>query len=130
MASSQVILISHFVKRILQGNGDGGMARPYAVKSVEVLAQGADVLARQFVFAPGEATPWHRHGAVRDLAVCVTGEITLETRPPLESRTLAPGERAETPAGVAHRLVNQGAVDAQVLLIQDGGAYDFQAEAP
>lgn len=102
----------------------------YSVKAIEVLTKGADVLVRQFVFAPGEATPWHRHTAVRDLAVCVAGAVTLETRPPLARRELRPGERAQTPPGMAHRLVNLGAVDAQVLLIQDGGAYDFQAEAP
>lgn len=106
------------------------MAKPYAVKSVEVTAEGGGVLVRQFVFAPGEATPWHRHAAVRDLAICVTGTITLETRPALTSRTLAPGERARTLAGTAHRLANLGSVDAQVILIQDGGAYDFQAEEP
>lgn len=104
------------------------MTKPYAVKSVEVLAQADGVLVRQFVFAPGEATPWHRHAAVRDLAICITGEITLETRPPPARRTLAPGERAETAAGAAHRLVNLGDVDAQVLLVQAGGAYDFQIE--
>ncbi|MGA0603047.1 cupin domain-containing protein [Caulobacter sp. KR2-114] len=104
------------------------MTRPYAVKAVEVLASGPGVLVRAFVFAPGEATPWHRHTAVRDLAICVTGAITVETRDPPAVRVLDPGDRAETPAGAAHRLVNAGGVDAQVLLIQDGGAYDFRVE--
>lgn len=105
------------------------MASPYKVKSVETLVRRGDVLVRQFVFAPGEATPWHRHSTVRDLTLCIAGEITLETRPPAQGRTLAAGERAETPAGTAHRLVNRGAADAQVLLIQDGGAYDFLVES-
>jgi len=109
---------------------EAAVAQPYSVKSVTVLARGADVLARAFVFAPGEATPWHRHGAVRDLCCCVLGEIVLETRGPDGVVTLWPGERAETPAGQAHRLVNRSAADCHLILIQAGGAYDFQVVAP
>ena len=100
--------------------------RPYSVKAVTVLARGTDVLVREFVFAPGEGTPWHRHGAVRDLCVCVLGEIVLETRGPEGRVVLGPGERAETPAGQVHRLVNSGREDCRLILIQAGGAYDFQ----
>lgn len=108
------------------------MARAYAVKSVTVLAQsstgGADVLVRAFVFAPGEATPWHRHTAVRDLCCPVTGQIVLQMREPDATVLLSPGERAETPAGRLHRLVNRGHADCQLILVQDGGAYDFRVE--
>ena len=100
--------------------------RPYSVKAVTVLARGTDVLVREFVFAPGEGTPWHRHGAVRDLCVCVLGEIVLETRGPEGRIVLGPGERAETPVGQVHRLGNQGGQDCRLILIQAGGAYDFQ----
>ncbi len=100
--------------------------RPYSVKAVTVLARGTDVLVREFVFAPGEGTPWHRHGAVRDLCVCLLGEIVLETQGPEGRVTLGPGERTETPAGQVHRLVNQGEEDCRLILIQAGGAYDFQ----
>jgi len=106
------------------------MAQPYSVKSVTVLARGADVLVREFVFAPGEATTWHRHGAVTDIACCVLGEVVLETRAPDAAVILRPGERGETPAGQVHRLVNRGEADCALILIQSGGAYDFQAEAP
>ncbi|MBS0412240.1 MAG: cupin domain-containing protein [Proteobacteria bacterium] len=104
------------------------MAQPYSVKAVTVLAKGADMLVREFVFAPGEGTPWHRHGAVRDLCCCVLGEIVLETRAPDSQVVLGPGERAETPAGQVHRLVNRGPQDCRLILIQAGGAYDFQTE--
>ena len=105
------------------------MTGDYEVKAVEVLGRSETMLVRQFIFAPGQSTPWHAHSSMRDLALCVTGEITLETRSPSRSLTLKPGERAETAPGAPHRLVNLGTADAQVLLIQDGGAYDFRLDA-
>lgn len=102
--------------------------RPYSVKAVTVLARGQDVLVREFIFAPGEATPWHRHGAVSDLSYVVAGKITLETRGSTLATTLGPGERAETPAGRVHRLINLGEEDCRLILIQAGGTYDFQVE--
>lgn len=104
-------------------------ARPYAVKAVTVLARGQDMLVREFVFAPGEATPWHRHGAVRDLCYVVSGEILLESSGPAATMTLRPGERAETPAGQIHRLSNTGNDDCRLILIQAGGTYDFQVQS-
>ncbi|HEX7761158.1 MAG TPA: cupin domain-containing protein [Caulobacteraceae bacterium] len=102
--------------------------RPYSVKAVTVLARGQDVLVREFVFAPGEATPWHRHGAVSDLCYVVTGQIALETRSPTLATALGPGERAETAAGRVHRLINLGDEDCRLILIQAGGTYDFKIE--
>jgi quercetin dioxygenase-like cupin family protein len=99
------------------------MAEPYSVKSVTVLARGAGYLVREFVFAPGEGTPFHRHSQVADLTCVVEGAIVCETEG--GARTLGPGDRDETPPGTVHRLVNRGDADCRVLLIQHGGAYDF-----
>lgn len=99
------------------------MAEPYAVKSVQMLAKGEGFLVREFVFAPGEGTPWHRHGQVTDLTCCVAGQIDCETRD--GATTLGPGDRSEIAPGVIHRLVNRGQADCRTLLIQHGGKYDF-----
>ena len=99
---------------------------PYAVKSIKVLAKGDALLVREYVFAPGEAAPWHRHTAVTDLTYCVSGAIDVDTRH--GTTTLLAGERATTPPGQAHRLINRGETDCRLLLIQTGGAYDFLRE--
>ncbi|HEX5380302.1 MAG TPA: cupin domain-containing protein [Phenylobacterium sp.] len=99
----------------------------YEIKAVETIAGGPGVLVREFTFAPGEATPWHRHSQMTDRCYGLSGRVTLERRdaPPVE---LQPGLAAETPTGVLHRLVNHGAADGRVLLVQTGGRYDFLAE--
>lgn len=99
------------------------MAEPYTVTSVQVLAKGEGFLVREFVFAPGEGTPWHRHSQVTDLTCCISGEIDCESEG--ETRTLRPGDRSEIAPGVVHRLVNRGPADCKTVLIQHGGKYDF-----
>jgi quercetin dioxygenase-like cupin family protein len=102
------------------------MEQSYSVKSVEVLAKGEGFLVREFVFAPGEGTPWHRHSEVTDLACIVEGAISCETAD--GARTLAVGDRSDTAPGEVHRLVNRGDADCRLLLIQHGGRYDFLTE--
>lgn len=101
------------------------MKKPYEVKSVQVLAKGEGFLMREFTYAPGEATPWHRHSAMTDETVGLSGRITVEMREPDEAQALSPGERNTLPPGRVHRLVNRGTEDARVLLVQHGGRYDF-----
>lgn len=99
---------------------------PYAVKSIEVLAKSDSLLVREYVYAPGEAAPWHRHTAMTDLTYCISGAVDVDTRE--GTQTLRPGDRATTPPGQAHRLINRGATDCRLLLVQTGGAYDFLRE--
>ena len=99
------------------------MSRPYDVKSVIVVAQAPGLLVREFIFAPGEGTPWHHHSEVSDRTYVLAGAITLETD--AYRRTLAAGASHHLERGARHRLINEGDVDARLLLIQDGGRYDF-----
>ena len=99
------------------------MSRPYEVKSVEVVAQAPGLLVREFTFAPGEATPWHHHTHVSDRTYLLAGEIILETE--ATRLTLEAGDTHHLPAGARHRLINETATDTRLLLIQDGGRYDF-----
>lgn len=101
---------------------------PYAVKRVEPVMAGADVLVRRFTLAPGEEIPWHRHTATDDLCVLLSGALRVELRGPAEARVLAPGGCHRTPAGRAHRLSNAGASDCAFLLVQGVGRRDFVPE--
>jgi len=101
------------------------MTQPYEVRSVEVVAQGEGFLVRDFTYAPGEATPWHRHSEVTDVTVGLSGEITVEMRDPDGAESLRAGDRNVLPPGRVHRLVNRGRDEARILLIQHGGRYDF-----
>lgn len=96
----------------------------YQLKAVVQIAGGLGVLIREFTFAPGEATHWHRHSQMTDRCYGLEGLVTLERRdqPALE---IGPGEVCEAAVGEVHRLVNHGPADARVLLVQTGGRYDF-----
>lgn len=104
------------------------MEPPYQVTSVTVLASGPGVLAREFVFGPGEGTPWHRHSAVEDRSYILAGALVFETRDPPGSVELAAGDTRVVAPGTVHRVVNRGAAEARLLLVQHGGRYDFIAE--
>ena len=96
----------------------------YVIKESRQIAATPGMVVRELTFAPGEATPWHRHSAMVDRRYGLAGVVTVESEdgPPV---SLGPGEVCETPAGVRHRLVNAGTAEARALLVQYGGAYDF-----
>lgn len=96
----------------------------YEIKAVETIAGAPGVLVREFTFAPGEATPWHRHSQMTDRCYGLAGVVTLERRDG-PSVALTPGLVAEVQAGAVHRLVNHGSEDGRILLVQTGGRYDF-----
>jgi quercetin dioxygenase-like cupin family protein len=99
------------------------LSRSYEVKSVQVVAQAPGLLVREFTFASGEATPWHHHTEVSDRTYLLAGEIILETES--GRHPLAAGDTHHLPAAARHRLINKSPADARLLLIQDGGRYDF-----
>jgi quercetin dioxygenase-like cupin family protein len=104
------------------------MTRPYTVKSVATVAQAPGLLVREFTFAPGEATPWHLHSEVSDRTYVLAGVMACETE---AGRTvLHAGDSHCLPPRTRHRLVNDGAADARLLLIQHGGRYDFVRDEP
>lgn len=101
----------------------------YKLKSVVLIGGGPGVLIREFTFAPGEATPWHRHSQMTDRCYGLEGRVILERRGEVAIQ-IGPGEVCEAAVGEMHRLVNHATVDGRVLLVQTGGRYDFlEAEA-
>lgn len=103
------------------------MEEPYSVASVTVLASGPGVLVREFVFGPGEGTPWHRHSAVEDRSYVLAGTLAFETREPPASVELSAGESHVVAAGIVHRVRNASTAEARIVLVQHGGRYDFIA---
>lgn len=104
------------------------MEQPYQVTSVTVLASGPGVLVREFVFGPGEGTPWHRHSAVEDRSYVLAGALMFETRAPPAQVELTAGDTHVVPVGTVHRVFNRSAAEARIVLVQHGGRYDFISE--
>jgi quercetin dioxygenase-like cupin family protein len=100
----------------------------YEVRAIDVVASAPGVLVREFTFAPGEATPWHRHSQVSDRCYGLAGEIVLERRAGAP-QPIGPGDRCDVAPGEIHRLINRGEAEARLLLVQSGGRYDFIEEA-
>jgi quercetin dioxygenase-like cupin family protein len=100
-------------------------SRAYSVKSVEPVAIGSDVQARVFTLAPGEEIPWHFHSAVNDWYFVLEGTLSIDTRPPADSRLLTIGGRYHIPPKTAHLIANRSDADARFLLVQGVGFYDF-----
>ncbi len=101
-----------------------GNAQPYEIRDNREIASSPELVVRELTFAPGEATPWHRHSAMIDRRYGLAGEITVECEG-APTLVLRPGDACETPPGVRHRLLNAGAVEARALLVQYGGPSDF-----
>ena len=83
------------------------------------------VLVRTMELAEGAATDWHYHTEVKDLFVCLTGAVHVESRDPDEVILLQPGQRAEICPPHVHRVVNDHKGTSEYLLVQGTGAYDF-----
>jgi quercetin dioxygenase-like cupin family protein len=101
--------------------------RNYTVKSVESVLEAADVKARIFTLAPGDAIPWHHHSETTDHYFVLSGKLTIDTRTPEDHRTLAVGERYQIAAANPHMVSNRGPTDCQFLLLQGVGRYDWKS---
>jgi quercetin dioxygenase-like cupin family protein len=100
--------------------------QPYAIAGKELIAESPDVRVTLMTLAPGEGTPWHRHSTVTDTAFRLDGEVEVQAKGPDETIRLAPGLPCRMEPGRVHRVVNLGAGPCRFLLVQGGGAYDFE----
>jgi quercetin dioxygenase-like cupin family protein len=101
---------------------------PYKVRSIHVVAQGSDVLVREYVLDPGEAIPWHRHSEVSDFYYGLEGTVVVETRDPAVRHEVGAGQTASVTPSTPHHVSNQAAAPCRFLLIQGVGRYDFIKE--
>jgi quercetin dioxygenase-like cupin family protein len=97
----------------------------YAIAKREVVAETPDLRVVRMTLAAGESIPWHHHTTVQDTSFCLRGRIEIEAREPDEVYRLEPGQWATIVPGRRHTVVNRGADDALVLLVQGVGPYDF-----
>jgi quercetin dioxygenase-like cupin family protein len=72
--------------------------------------------------APGVTSAWHHHGRRTLYGYVVTGQLVLEFGPGgAESVRPSAGEFFRIPAGLVHRDVNRGTVEAFVVSVSSGG---------
>lgn len=99
--------------------------QPYKVRSIHVVAKGADVLVREYTLDPGETIPWHRHSDVSDYYYGLEGLTLVETRTPAARHELGAGQSATVTPSVVHQVSNPTPAPCRFLLIQGVGRYDF-----
>lgn len=95
-----------------------------------MLVSDAATLVRILTLSPYQVAPWHWHSKVSDQTLCLEGALLIDIRAPDATFELRAGSARviEVPAGQVHRLRNPGSQAATYLLIQHGGAYDFNEE--
>lgn len=103
--------------------------QPYKVRSIHVVARGADVLVREYMLDPGETIPWHRHSRVSDYYYGLEGTVVIETRAPAARHEVGPGGSAAVTPPTVHQVSNPTRAPCRFLLVQGVGAYDFVPEA-
>ena len=101
------------------------MPQPYKVRSIHVVARGADVLVREYTLDPGEAIPWHRHSEVSDYYYGLEGMVVIETRDPAARHEVGVGQFATVTPPTVHYVSNSRAQLCRFLLVQGVGKYDF-----
>ena len=96
----------------------------------KILVNDAGTLVRILTLAPHDVLPWHWHTTVSDQTLCLEGSLLIDIRAPDATFELRAGSArvSDVPAGQFHRLRNPGSQAATYLLIQHGGAYDFNEE--
>jgi quercetin dioxygenase-like cupin family protein len=102
--------------------------QPYKVRSIHVVAKGADVLVREYTLDPGESIPWHHHTDTSDYYYSLEGTVVVETRNPPARREVGVGQTTSVTPPTAHHVSNPGTTSCHFLLVQGVGQYDFVKE--
>jgi len=102
--------------------------QPYKVRSIHVVAKGADVLVREYTLDPGEFIPWHHHTSVADYYYGLENKVVVQTRNPTARHEVGVGQTATVTPPTAHHVSNLGTTPCRFLLIQGVGQYDFFRE--
>jgi quercetin dioxygenase-like cupin family protein len=86
--------------------------------------QPTTLLVQSLVLKPGAHSGWHTHPGP-EYSVITEGGVVLQTAQQCSGTSYAQGQVVFIPAGVPHRVVNQGAVDVSVVV-----NYTLPADAP
>jgi quercetin dioxygenase-like cupin family protein len=110
----------------MAANTDTTASTPnYAVKQVDQIVKGTDVLVRLFTLAPSDVIPWHYHSESTDHYFVLSGTLGISIRDPEADHILASGEHWHIAPGRPHLIRNGGSEDCRFLLIQGVGKHDF-----
>jgi quercetin dioxygenase-like cupin family protein len=112
--------------------GEGDVARTDLAQGetaapISIVTEGGaptTVLVQSLVLAPGAHSGWHTHPGP-EYSVITGGAVALESAPQCAVTHYGQGQVVFIPAGVAHRVANDGAVDASVVV-----NYTLPANAP
>jgi|SRR6516225_1098739 quercetin dioxygenase-like cupin family protein len=97
----------------------------YKIKNVDTVVKGTDVQVRLFTLAPGETIPWHFHRESSDHYFVLEGLLSISTREPASTRTLAVDHTHKITPGTPHLIANGGEENCRFLLVQGVGTYDW-----
>jgi quercetin dioxygenase-like cupin family protein len=100
----------------------GETAAPISI--VTEAGQPTTLLVQSLVLKPGAHSGWHTHPGP-EYSVITEGAVVLRTAQQCSGTSYAHGQVVFIPAGVPHRVDNQGAVDASVVV-----NYTLPADAP
>ncbi|SBS78619.1 Cupin 2 conserved barrel domain protein [uncultured Mycobacterium sp.] len=109
---------------------DGDAARTDIAKGttdtpVSITTDGPTTLIVQsLVLQPGASSGWHTHPGT-ELSVITDGAVALQAAGACGPVTYGAGQAVSIPPGVAHRVVNESASEAQVVL-----TYTIPVDAP
>jgi len=73
------------------------------------------LIVQNLVLQPGASSGWHTHPG-SELSVITGGTVALQTATACGPATYGAGQAVFIPAGVPHRVVNESASEAQVVL--------------
>jgi quercetin dioxygenase-like cupin family protein len=109
---------------------DGDAARTDIAKGttetpVSISTDGPTTLIVQsLILQPGASSGWHTHPGT-ELSVITGGSVALQTAGACGPVTYGAGQAVSIPPGVPHRVVNESASEAQVVL-----TYTIPVDAP
>jgi len=95
------------------------------MKETEIILKTDSVRVRIMSLEPREVAGWHYHTEVTDDIFCLTGTIIVRIKEPKEEYRLGPGQRCQIHTGRIHQLENLDDTEANYLLVQGLGRYDF-----
>jgi quercetin dioxygenase-like cupin family protein len=82
------------------------------------------LLVQSLTLKPGSSSGWHTH-AGPEYSVITEGTVALQTADQCAATSYTTGQAVFIPAGVPHRVANEGVVDADVVV-----NYTLPADAP
>ncbi len=94
------------------------------VTEISTLINTNGVRVVEFALSPNSSGAWHHHSEMVEHCYCLNGNLIIEIAG-AEAVNLRPGKRYELPAGVKHRIRNDGNHTAIFLVVQGIGEYDF-----